>query len=127
MSDFEYEYEVLTSVDTDLAAEDYLRRRDVRMVVFVEGLGRGRAALPEGQSGRAVWLALRDNGDFEVSDTFSAAASAEVSRYHREQAYQAVRLGKAVTVAEAEQAVADAKAAAAAKAKPKKSKAKVTA
>jgi hypothetical protein len=116
MSDFEYEYEVLTSIDNDLAGYDYLARRDVRMVRFTGGPG----------NGRAVWLALRANGDFEVSDVFSAEASDEVSRYHRVQAYEAVRQGHAVTIEQAEQAVAEWNAAKA-KAKASKSKAKVAA
>lgn len=112
MSEFDFDELVLTTIDSDLADVDYYARRDVRLVRLVKG-------------SKAVWLALRANGDFEVSDAFSVTASDEVSRYHRVQAYESVRNGQAVSIELAEQAAAEHDAAiAAAKAKHSKSKAK---
>lgn len=107
---------VIEAVASNLADLDYLRRRNVRMVLFAGG------------EGKAAWLAVRDDGDFEVSDVFPVTASADVSRWHKEQAYQAVREGHAVSVDEAQAEAQAADAARAAKVKPKKkSKAAVAA
>lgn len=104
---------VITAVDSNLAdVPSYIRRRDVRMVLFATA-----------GSNEAVWLAVRDNGDFEISDVFPLTAS-DVNRWHKEQAYQAVKLGRAVSVDEAEQEAKAADAAKAAAAKPRKSKPK---
>jgi hypothetical protein len=89
---------VVLAVDTGLDGLDYVHKRDVRLTLIIEG-------------DQAVWLAVQDGTDeFDVSDPFPAKAGDEewslLSRYHREQAFLAVKLGHAVTIEEAAASVA---------------------
>jgi hypothetical protein len=109
------EDKVVEAVEGNLADLNYWHKRDVRLTLVVE-------------DGKAVWLAVQDGTDeFDVSDIFDAVPgdeeSALTSRYRREQAFLAVKLGHAVSLDEAAASVAAYDLAKAAKAKPKKSKA----
>jgi hypothetical protein len=87
------EDKVVEAVENDLADLDYYHKRDVRLTRVVA-------------DGKAVWLAIQDGTDnFDVSDVFSTEAGDEewalTDRYHREQAFLAVKLGHAVSLDEA--------------------------